>query len=92
MSKRHTREDVNQMHLTSYWLAVQKVEVMPDKAPFSVCDSTVTAGYEYPMAVNIPSVMTKSTAEDSNKKRKIHRRTKCNQPKEPISRIAQSVV
>ena len=61
---------MNQMHLTSYWLAVQKVEVTPDKAPFSVCDSTVTAGREYPMAVNIPSVMTNSTADDSNKKQK----------------------
>ena len=58
------------MHLTSYWSAVQKVEVTPDKAPISVCDGTVTAGREYPMAVNIPSVTTNSTADDSNKKRK----------------------
>ena len=64
------REDVNQMPLTSYWSAVQKVEVMPDKAPLSVCDSTVTAGPEYPVAANIPSVTTNSTADDSNKKRK----------------------
>ena len=68
MSKRRAREDVNQRHLTLYWAAVQKVEVTPDKAPLSVCDSTVTAGCEYPMAVNIPSVMTNSTADDSNKK------------------------
>ena len=68
MSKQCTRADVNQMHLTSYWSVVQKVEVMPDKAPISVCDSTVTAGCEYPVAVNIPSVMTNSTADDSNKK------------------------
>ena len=58
------------MHLTLYWSAVQKVDVTPDKAPFSVCDSTVTAGREYPVAVNIPSVTTNSTADDSNKKRK----------------------
>ena len=68
MSKQCAREDVNQMHLTSYWSTVQKVEVMPDKAPFSVCDSTVTAGHEYPMTVNIPSVTMNSTADDSNKK------------------------
>ena len=68
MSKQRAREDVNQMHLTSYWSAVQKVEVTPDKAPLSVSDSTVTAGREYPMAANIPSVTTNSTADDSNKK------------------------
>ena len=70
MSKQHIREDVNQMPLTLYLLAVQKVEVTPDKAPLSVCDSTVTAGCEYPMAANKPSVTTNSTADDSNKKRK----------------------
>ena len=64
MSKRRIREDVNQMPLTSYWSAVQKAEVTPDKAPLSVCGSTVTAGSEYPVAANIPSVTTNSTADD----------------------------
>ena len=58
------------MSLTLYLSAVQKVEVMPDKAPLSVCDSTVTEGRENPVAANKPSVMTNSTADDSSKKRK----------------------
>ena len=80
------------MPLTSYWSAVQKVEVMPDKAPLSVCDSTVIAGREYPVAANIPSVTTSSTADDSNKKWKNTSPDEVQPTKGPISRIAQSAV
>ena len=70
MSKRRIRENVNQMPLTLYLSAVQKVEVMPDKAPPSACDNTVIAGCQQSIAANKPSVTTKSTKSNSNKKRK----------------------
>ena len=68
MSKRRIREEVNQMPLTVYLSIVQKVEVMPDKAPLSACDNTVIAGCEQSLAANKPSVTTNSTADDTNKK------------------------
>ena len=70
MSKRRIREDVNQMPLTQYLSAVQKVDVTPDRAPLSVCDKKLIAHPEEicPIATETLSITTNSTVEDSNKK------------------------
>ena len=56
------------MPLTLYLSSVQKVEVTPDKVPLSACDNIVIAGTEHSITENKPSVTTKSTIDDSNKK------------------------
>ena len=63
------------MPLTLYLSVVQKVEVMPDRAPpRSACDNTVIAEPEswQSIVVNTLSVMTNSTTDNSNKKQKKH--------------------
>ena len=79
MSKRCIREEVNQKPLTLYLSSVQKVDVMPNKTSLIVCDNTVAAGSAETVgseqndtitALNIGSVTTNNTAEDSTKKPK----------------------
>ena len=72
MSKRCIREGVNQMPLTLYLSAVQKVEVMPDRASQSDCDNTLIAKPESGESKvrDTLSVTTNSATDNSNKKRK----------------------
>ena len=87
MSKRHIKDNVNQVPLTAYLAPVQKVEVTPNKTLEITCDNIWTEETDRiktQVDNSIVTVMTDSAQDETIKNRKHNSPEEVHPPKSPI--------